>query len=158
MLHGGIRLHCSHRHSHSRGRTKMVKLFVPVVALLALGVAAPHLLSSYSSIADLRGGWNGYSCENSLGTRCNIPANNDAYAEYANCSSVPVGQHGTFCTDDVDPRSCTVDFWGNCNTDAPSSCPSIDVICTLDQYNGRKEFRASGAGSPGCGTVTRCGS
>jgi len=133
-----------------------MKIVMSVVALLILGVAAPHLAWQHSLLANLQGGANGYDCANSLGTRCNIPANNAAFAEGASCASNPVGYHATFCTEDVDPKSCTVSFWSNCYASTPNTCPSIDVICTLDLDSYKKTFQESGAGSPGCGFVTRC--
>ncbi len=131
-----------------------MKIVMFVVSFVTLGVVAPQLTAQYYPFATLEGGSNGYSCENSLGTRCIFPTNNSAYEAGMPCNTV--GQHGTFCTEDVDPTSCTVAFWSNCYTATPSTCPSIDVICAQDPYSGDKSYESSGAGSPGCGTVTRC--
>ncbi|TWT64960.1 hypothetical protein CA85_33050 [Allorhodopirellula solitaria] len=134
----------------------MMKTTISVVALLVAGIAASHFAERMSPMSNLRGGWNGYSCEESLGDTCNIPIDNDSHMPESRCDTE--GQQVTYCSDNPDPRSCTVQMFANCIMAGYSICPSIDVICTQDPYNYHLKWAPSGAGSPGCGQVTRCGS
>ena len=88
------------------------------------------------------------------GTHCVIPANNAQNTANMRCNYA--GKHVNFCTSDLTPRSYTTLLypWISCAGSPSETCPATDMVCRGSGTT--MTYQVSGAGSPGCGSVTRC--